>query len=266
MIQRLVAEGTIRDAATVERLLGDPRHRTIVPVGDRAVLPHHRTDAVEQLVLALGLSPAPLDARDAGLTSRPQVVALILAPTDASTRYLQTVSTLARLFRREDLLDALTRAASPEEVLAIGDLADSKVQARLTVRDMMVQRTAVVPDAEVRTVIDLIIAQRVKALPVVGEKGEVLGIVTEWDIMRALLPQVPRADEDPDRTHFAVPSDLRVRDIMTRSVLCISEDMGLDEVASLMINKDVEQFPVVGEGKLSGFLSRSEIIRKLFGR
>jgi CBS domain-containing protein len=42
--------------------------------------------------------------------------------------------------------------------------------------------------------------------------------------------------------------------------------MGLDEVANLMINKDVEQFPVVSEGKLTGFLSRADIIRKLFGR
>ena len=59
---------------------------------------------------------------------------------------------------------------------------------------------------------------------------------------------------------------LCVRDIMTRSVLCIAEDKGLDEAVSLMINKDVEQFPVVGEGKLVGFLSRGDIIRKLFGR
>jgi hypothetical protein len=33
-----------------------------------------------------------------------------------------------------------------------------------------------------------------------------------------------------------------------------------------MINKDVEQLPVVSEGRLSGFLTRSEMIRKLFGR
>jgi CBS domain-containing protein len=53
---------------------------------------------------------------------------------------------------------------------------------------------------------------------------------------------------------------------MTRSVLCISEELGLEEAANMMINKDVEQFPVTSEGKLTGFLTRGDIIRKLFGR
>jgi CBS domain-containing protein len=150
-------------------------------------------------------------------------------------------------------------------VLRIGDLSDAKIQAALTVRDMMGQRPPIPPGAPVRDAIGVMIDQRVKALPVVGDKGEVLGIVTEWDLMRALLPQIPRDEEAAPVSPARIPLDLTVRDVMTRSVLCISEDMGLDEVANLMLNKDVEQFPVVGEGKLVGFLSRADIIRKLFG-
>ncbi len=265
MTTSLEEQGALTETDLVDRLFGEARARLIVPVGQRAVLPHLRTDAVEQLVLALGISPTPLDARDAGLASRPQVVALVLAPPEAATLYLQTISTVARLVRREDLVSALVSASSPEEVLRIGDLADAKVQAALTVRDMMTQRPPVPPGAPVRDVADIMISQRVKALPVVGDKGEVLGIVTEWDIMRALLPQIPRRDEEGEAAPV-IPGDLTVRDIMTRSVLCIAEDKGLDEAVSLMINKDVEQFPVVGEGKLVGFLSRGDIIRKLFGR
>jgi CBS domain-containing protein len=33
-----------------------------------------------------------------------------------------------------------------------------------------------------------------------------------------------------------------------------------------MINKDVEQLPVTSEGKLTGFLTRGDLIRKLFAR
>ncbi len=47
--------------------------------------------------------------------------------------------------------------------------------------------------------------------------------------------------------------------------MCISEDQALQEVASLMVNKDVERIPVVNEGKLTGFLTRGDILRKLFG-
>ena len=48
--------------------------------------------------------------------------------------------------------------------------------------------------------------------------------------------------------------------------MCISEDQGLAEVVSIMINKDVERIPVVSEGKLTGFLTRGDILRKLFGQ
>ena len=116
-----------------------------------------------------------------------------------------------------------------------------------------------------RDVVGIMIDQRVKALPVVGEKGEVLGIITERDVMWALLPQIPRGGEEAD-VPTRIPLDLTARDIMTRSVLCIAQDMALDEAANLMFNKEVDQFPVVGEGKLVGFLSRGEIIRRLFGR
>jgi CBS domain-containing protein len=99
---------------------------------------------------------------------------------------------------------------------------------------------------------------------VVGEKQEVLGVVSEWDIMRGLLPAVPRAGQGAGRPPCR--RTLRVKDIMTRSVLCISEDLGIEEAANMMINKDVEQFPVTSEGKLTGFVTRGDIIRKLFGR
>ncbi len=265
MVAALVRDGTVADRELGERLLSEGRARAIVPVGEYAVLPHQRTDAVRELVLALGVAPQPLDARETGLGVTPRVVALVLAPPDSATLYLQTVSTIARLVSRESVVDALLHARSPDELLRVGDLAEARIQPALTVRDIMGERPPVPPGAPVRDVVGIMLEQRVKALPVVGDKGEVLGIVTEWDIMRALLPQIPRGEDEAAPRPLRVPPELTVREVMTRSVLCIAEDMGLDEAANLMLNKDVEQFPVVGEGKLVGFLSRADIIRKLFG-
>jgi CBS domain-containing protein len=89
------------------------------------------------------------------------------------------------------------------------------------------------------------VRRRINALPVVGQRA---------------------GDEADSPRRAAALRDTRVRDIMSRSVLCIAEEMGLNEVATLMINKDVEQVPVVSDGRLVGVLTRSDIIRKLFGR
>jgi CBS domain-containing protein len=48
--------------------------------------------------------------------------------------------------------------------------------------------------------------------------------------------------------------------------MCISEEQGLAELAAIMVNKDVERLPVVSDGQLTGFLTRGDIFRKLFGR
>ncbi|MEJ2184604.1 MAG: CBS domain-containing protein, partial [Gemmatimonadota bacterium] len=142
-------------------------------------------------------------------------------------------------------------------------LADLKIQPSLTVRDIMIHRIErLPPDAPVRDAVNLMVRRRIHAVPVVGEKGEVLGMVTDRDIMRALMP-LPRLDDAEARQ--AIPEDLSVREIMSRSVLCISEELGLSEAATMMVNKDVEQLPVVSGGALTGIITRAEIIRKLFG-
>lgn len=265
MVAVLAGTGVISDPAAVERGLNGPRARDIVAVGPDVVLPHYRTASVSSLQVALGLAPGGLDARDMGIDARPRVVALILAPTEAATLYLQTVAALARVFRDPRAIDRIADARSPDEVLAAADLASMRLQPRLTVRDIMIHGvSSVTPGTTVRDAVDLMLRRRLRAIPVVGEKQEVLGIISEWDIMRGLLPQIPRAGQESGSD--SVPETLRVKDIMTRSVLCISEELGLEEAANMMINKDVEQFPVTSEGKLTGFLTRSDIIRKLFGR
>lgn len=265
MVAVLAGTGVISDPEAVERGLNGPRARDIVAVGPDVVLPHYRTSSVNSLQVALGLAPGGLDARDMGIDARPRVVALILAPTEAATLYLQTVAALARVFRDPRAIDRIADARSPDEVLAAADLASMRLQPRLTVRDIMIHGvSSVTPGTTVRDAVDLMLKRRLRAIPVVGEKQEVLGIISEWDIMRGLLPQIPRAGQESGSD--SVPETLRVKDIMTRSVLCISEELGLEEAANMMINKDVEQFPVTSEGKLTGFLTRSDIIRKLFGR
>jgi CBS domain-containing protein len=264
LVTRLDRSGALGDAAAVERGLNEPRVRDIIFAGPDVVLPHYRTGAVERLVVALGVAPDGLDAAEYGFERRPRVVALILAPHEAATLYLQTVSALARLLRSQATVDRMAQADSPEAVLQAADIDALRLQPRLTVRDIMSHSIyAVTPVTPVREALDLMVQRRLRALPVVGDKQEVLGIISEWDIMRGLLPHVPRAGQDTGAA--AVPPSLRVKDIMTRSVLCVSEDLGLEEAANMMINKDVEQFPVTSEGKLTGFLTRGDIIRKLFG-
>ena len=263
---RLQETGAVRDPAALRRVMEAHRTRDIVQIGPRALLPHYRTEAVGKLAVAFGITEQPLII-DGGQSKSVRIVVLILAPATAATLYLQTIAALARLFHKDALTSQLVEAKSAEEVLALAELSGLRIQPRLMVRDLMIHDADHVSvEQNVRDAVDIMVRKRVRALPVVNEQREVVGIISEWDVMRALLPQIPRAGGEDDPANATPQQPLRVRDVMTRSVLCIAEDMGLVEAGNMMMNKDVEQFPVVSEGKFSGLLTRSDIIRKLFGR
>jgi CBS domain-containing protein/mannitol/fructose-specific phosphotransferase system IIA component (Ntr-type) len=264
LVRRLESSGALPAADHVLQRIRSEPIRDLVAASDDVVLPHYRSEAVDTLMLALGISPVPLDP-EPGLEARPRVVALVLAPPEAASLYLQVTATLARLLRQKGLVDLLAQQTTAEDVISLPQLQNARLRPRLSVRDVMVHRIhSVPPDATLGGTMQLMTRKRLRAVPVIGPKGEVLGVVTDSDLMRVLLPQIPRAEsEDPaDRGILDRP----VRDIMTRSVLCVSEELGISEVANMMIHKDVEQVPVVQAGRITGMVSRGDIVRKLFSR
>jgi CBS domain-containing protein len=266
LTQQLVAAGAIRASTRADSALA-PRRSNVVSIGPRVALPHYRTDLVDQLVVAMGISPVPIHSDNAEIEGEPTIIVLVIAPTDSSTLYLQTVAAIARLLRDDSVVDRIAGAKSVDEVFGIEELSTLRVQPSLTVRDIMIHDVnSIAPAIPLRDAVDLMVRNHISALPVVGDKLEILGIITEHDVMRGLLSRIPRV-ADADRDTSAESSELlRVRDVMTRSVLCVSEDLGLTEAANLMNNKNIEQVPVTSEGKLTGFLTRGDIIRKLFAR
>jgi CBS domain-containing protein len=261
MVDQLVALGAVRDVEALQEELTNATSKDVVSIGPDVALPHFRTDAVDRMLISLGIAREPLETDQ---PNPPRVIALVISPPEAATLYLQTVAALARLFEARDIVRRLADATSPAEVASMPEIGSVKIRPELTVRDLMThEATTVSPDDFARDIVDIMVRKRLRAVPVVGDKLEVLGIVSEWDVMRGLLPHIPSVatEEEPPEEE-----QLTAREIMTRSVLCVSEEMGLEEAVNLMINKKVEQCPVVRESVFTGMLTRSDIIRKLFAR
>lgn len=259
MVASLVRLGEIRDVQALKQTFA--RTRDVVSLGNGVVLPHVRTDAVDRLIVSLGIANQPLDTRDSALDEEPRVIALVIAPPEAATLYLQTVGALARFLEGPHVVERLHAAKSSRDITQIPEFGALKIEPELTVRDLMMHDvTTVSPNTLAREAVALMVSRKQRALPVVDTNGEVLGIVTEWDVMRALVPHIPRVQDEEEA------DDLAVREVMTRSVLCVPQEMGLEEAVNLMVNKKAEQFPVVREGVFAGLLTRSDIVRKLFAR
>ncbi len=246
--------------------------KEIVPVG-QAFLLHYRTEAVRQHAAALGVAKKPLHP-EGEEEKESRIVILLVAPPRESNAHLRAMSAFARALNRHEVVETILTAKGPEDILDAEALTELALPGYLTVRDVMVRRRlSVRPEAPLGEAARLMVAHDVVALPVVSETDEVLGVITHQELLRNLLPmyvkrlssgefrQVPRGGEG-----ITDPHTLPVREVMDRTVLCISEDQTLADVATMMLNRNIERFPVVREGKLVGFLDRGDIVRRLLGR
>ncbi len=270
LVAMLNASGAIMDATKFEELVAETLPRDVVTVG-QTFLMYFRTDAVPRLTVALGVAPEPMH-REHDPAKQARIVLLIAAPPRETSRFLRAVSGFSHALAREDVVDGLLAAEDAADVLAIEPLAEVEMQDYLTVRDVMVRRQiSVRPDASLGEAARKMVVHNVPSLLVVSDTNEVLGMVTHRELLRYLLPvHVRRLTGGPSEpTAVATLSDpfaMPVREVMDRSVLCVSEDQTVGEVANMMLNRKIDRFPVVRDGALIGFLTQGDVVRRLFGR
>jgi len=267
-----LAGAGLADEAAMIALLEDEWPEDVVTAPGRAFLPHFRTDAVRKVAVALGVSEEPVCL--AGDPTRcARVIVLVVAPTNAASAYLRALRAVAQSLASDEILAGLLAAATPEAVMALPGFTDAAVPDEVTVRDVMTHAVVSVgPDETLRSAAQLMLDRRVAAVPVSGSAGEVVGLLTDGHLMRFLLPETVSAlstgriravRRKPKGAAAADPGEEKVRDVMDRSVLCLEEDQTIADVAALMIAKSVDKFPVTRDGALVGFLTRSDIVRKL---
>lgn len=266
LLERLVAAREVIDEEKLRRRVADERPEDVVAMGDRAFLVHYRTDAVGQLVMAVGVAREAIHARFSdGEEHGARIVLLIAAPQRHAARYLQVVGGFARLLRKPEVLEAVLASGDASAFIGLPAFLDYQLPEQLAVRDVMSDHPRTVrADVPLREAARTLVRTGLGALPVVDDERRVIGMVSEREVVRHLLNV--QAFTGPDaRVAAPVMGSKTVRDVMTRQVLCVAPQQPIAEVASLMSNKDVDRVPVVKEGRLVGFLTRGDIVRKLIG-
>jgi CBS domain-containing protein len=272
LAERLIAAGAVTEPQRLTAVIKHTWPEDMVSVGEHAFLPHFRTEAAPGLITAVGIAPTPIRwEKDPHRTAR--VVILIVAPPRETPTYLQVVGAFARALSDPGTVLALLAAKTPEQVVALPAFSAIELPTHLTVRDVMTPHVYTAkPDQTLGEVATFMLEQDVRALPVVDESGALVGIVTHRELLRHLLPSyLQRTKSGEFRAPTAAqlqrgsgdPRHLLVKEAMARTVLCLSEEQTLSEVANLMNSKDVDRFPVVREGTVVGFLTRADLIRRL---
>jgi CBS domain-containing protein len=142
-------------------------------------------------------------------------------------------------------------------------------------RDIMVMNVITVgPEASVRQVADILFKNRISALPVVDEHGELIGIVSEGDLARRAeletdyrrswwLETFARKSKETLAVEYVKSHARRVKDVMTRRVITAAPATSLRDIAALLEKNRIKRVPIVAKGKVIGIVSRANLIQAL---
>lgn len=109
------------------------------------------------------------------------------------------------------------------------------------------------PDDSLDHVIHLLIANKISGGPVVNDKNELIGIISETDCIKHIS----------ESKYYNMPSDSNniVAKKMVTTVDIIDKDMNIFDAATKFINSKRRRFPVIENGKLIGQISQKDILK-----
>lgn len=233
--------------------------------------PHARTDSVDRMFTALGLSQEGLEEKTSD-NKKLQVICLMLTPSTISKSYLQTLSAFASLARTEGYTERLLAAGSADEIISI--IAESGVEVRrdLTVADVMQRDVITVkPSDSLRTVANIMFKHRISGCVVADDNNNVVGMISNRDLIKAALPDYQSLisnlavsyDSESFENILRTEENILVSELMSTEVESVSEDTSVVETAALMLFKDWRRLPIIKDKQLIGVITISDIVSKI---
>jgi CBS domain-containing protein len=139
--------------------------------------------------------------------------------------------------------------------------------------DVMVCNVITVsPDATVQQVADLLLQNRISAVPVVSAGGEILGIVSEGDLINRPETETSHrkswwldalASNETLAGEYVRSHSRKVADVMTTEVIWAAPDTPVSEVAALLEKNRIKRVPIIDNGRLVGIVSRANLLQGL---
>ncbi len=108
----------------------------------------------------------------------------------------------------------------------------------------------VAPQQTVTAVVKVLAQNRIGAVPVVNERGQIIGIISERDIIRGMSEHAEAV--------LALPAD----QLMTRDVKTCSSEDELVDLMEVMTLQRIRHLPVIENGALHGIVSIGDVVKQ----
>ncbi len=112
------------------------------------------------------------------------------------------------------------------------------------------------PQMTIEDAIKTLVNNRITGMPVVDDQRRIVGIVSEYDIIKSI-----------ESTENAKPLDLERRIEFSHKVSSVTEETPLPDILKLFVERKIRRLPVINkDNQLVGIITRRDIMRVLFYR
>ena len=117
---------------------------------------------------------------------------------------------------------------------------------------MSTNLTTFKPEQSVLEVMNTLIKKKISGGPVINDKNELVGIISEGDCMKQI---------SSSRYHNHPMQDIKVEEHMVKEVETIDGEMNVFDAADKFLNSRRRRFPIVKDGKLIGLISQKDVLK-----
>jgi CBS domain-containing protein len=127
---------------------------------------------------------------------------------------------------------------------------------------MTTPAVSVHPETSLKHAVQLLDEHQITAMPVVDDDGHLVGVVSEADVLREVVPADRRLHERA--VEVAGPTvPLAVTDVMTHLPVSVTPDEDVAQAVEFLVDTQVKSLPVVSFGRVVGMISRRDVIAVL---
>ncbi len=143
----------------------------------------------------------------------------------------------------------------------------------LRAKDIMTEDVITVsPSMTIEELARVLMKNQISGAPVVDEEGNLIGIVTENDlitqnkrlhiptILRLFDAFIPLGTSRLEREIKKITATT-VGEVCTKKVITVEPETPLEEIATIMTEKKIHLIPVVEKGKIVGIIGKRDIIK-----
>lgn len=241
-------------------------------VGHKTFIPHLRTELYNDVLVAIGVLDKGISCTlPTGSEDIVELVFMIIVPESKSRVMLGMLGAISGLISQPTFMSSISKTDSKDKVLSSILKSEIEVEDEILAEHIMRKIQPISLKENVRSFAKRLASEHLSSIPVVNEKDEFVGQITNKELIKLGMPAITSVlrnmsflrHGEPFEEYFKNDKIIKVSDIYRKKAVTVDRKASIMEVAFVMLQRGTSRIYVVEGNKYYGMISRKDIVNKV---